>query len=71
MKQSYVLYVSLYSYGLTLIPAYVINHTPCKVWDEIMYPFPNYDNADLENDFDCSQDVLSGLTPLCLAFMCR
>ena len=25
-----------------LIPAWLSNHMPCKVWDEIIYPFPNY-----------------------------
>ena len=25
----------------TLIPTWISNHTPCKVWDKIIYPFPN------------------------------
>ena len=29
-----------YLHGLTLIPAWISNHMPCKVWDEITYPIP-------------------------------
>ena len=33
---------SLLLYELTLIiPAWIRNHMPSKVWDEITYPFPN------------------------------
>ena len=30
-----------FSHELTLIPAWISNHTPSKVWDEITYPYPN------------------------------
>ena len=39
---------SLYWHGLTLIPAWLSNHTPNKVWDEIVYPFPNFNGATIE-----------------------
>ena len=32
----------LYWHGLTLIPAWISNHMPGKIWDEIAYTFPNY-----------------------------
>ena len=31
-----------YLHGLTLIPAWISNHMPGKVWDEITYPFLNF-----------------------------
>ena len=31
-----------YKHGLTLIPAWINNYTYYKVWDEISYPFPNF-----------------------------
>ena len=34
-----------YSHGLTLIPAWINNHIHYKVWDEITYPFLNFDGA--------------------------
>ena len=30
----------LSQHGLSLIPAWISNHMPSKVWDEITYPFP-------------------------------
>ena len=30
---------------LTLIPAWISNHMPNKVWDEITYPFPNFNGC--------------------------
>ena len=32
--------VPFYIHGLTLIPAWISNPMPSKVWDEISYPFP-------------------------------
>ena len=37
-----------YKHGLTLIPAWIINHMPSKVWDEINYPFLNFNGATVE-----------------------
>ena len=33
---------------LSLIPAWISNHMPCKVWDEITYRFPNFNGATVE-----------------------
>ena len=33
---------------LTLIPAWIRNHMPGKVWDEITYPFLNFNGATVE-----------------------
>ena len=38
----------LYSHGLTLIPAWISNYMPSKMWDEITYPFPNFNGATVE-----------------------
>ena len=31
--------------GLILIPAWIYNHMPSKVWDGITYPFPNFNGC--------------------------
>ena len=36
------------SHGITLIPPWISNLMPCKVWDEITYPFPNFNGATVE-----------------------
>ena len=33
---------------LTLIPAWISNHMPSKVQDEITYPFPNFNGCTIE-----------------------
>ena len=38
----------LYLHGLTLIPAWIRNHMPSKMWDEITYPFPNFNGSTVE-----------------------
>ena len=35
-------------YGLTLILAWTDNHMPSKVWVEITYPFPNFNDSTVE-----------------------
>ena len=35
-------------YWITLIPAWISNHMPTKVWGEITYPFPNFNGATVE-----------------------
>ena len=37
-----------YSHGLTLIPASISNHTSSRVWDEIIYAFPDFNDATIE-----------------------
>ena len=37
-----------YYHGLTLIPAWISNHMPCKVWDEITYQFLNFNDCTVE-----------------------
>ena len=37
-----------YSHGLTLIPAWISNHMPSKVWGEITYPFLNFNGCTVE-----------------------
>ena len=34
--------------GLTLIPAWISNHIRYKVWDEITYPFLNFNGTIVE-----------------------
>ena len=38
----------LYQHGLTLIPAWISNYTHYNVWDEITYPFLNFNGATAE-----------------------
>ena len=33
---------------LSLIPAWISNHIPCRVCDEITYPFPNFNGCTIE-----------------------
>ena len=33
---------------LTCIPAWISGHMPSKVWDEIIYPFPNFNGCTVE-----------------------
>ena len=40
--------VPFYSCGLTLIPSWISNHISGKVWDEIIYSFPNFNGATVE-----------------------
>ena len=39
---------SFYQHDLTSIPAQISNHMPSKEWDEIAYPFPNFQGAAIE-----------------------
>ena len=36
-----------YQHGLTLIPIWISNYIQYKVWDEITYPFPNFNGANI------------------------
>ena len=38
----------VYIHGLTLILAWISNHLPSKVWDEITYPIPNFNGYTVE-----------------------
>ena len=40
--------VPLYWYGLILIPAWINNHFHYEVWDDITYPFLNFNGATVE-----------------------
>ena len=37
-----------YSHDLTLIPALISNYIPGEVWDEITYPFLNFNGRTVE-----------------------
>ena len=37
--------VLFYKHGLTSIPAWLINHMLSKMWDEMTYPFPNFNGG--------------------------
>ena len=41
-------WVPFYEHGLTLIPAWISNYIHYKVWDEITYPFLNFNGATVE-----------------------
>ena len=40
--------VHFYLHGLTLIPAWISNHMPGKVWGDITYPFLNFNGCTVE-----------------------
>ena len=44
----YVIWGPFYLHGLTLIPAWIRNHMPSKMWDEITYPLPNFNGFTVE-----------------------
>ena len=37
-----------YKHGLTLIPVWISNYTHYNEWNEITYPFPNFNGATVE-----------------------
>ena len=37
-----------YLHGWTLTPAWISNYIHYKVWDEIIYPFQNFNGATVE-----------------------
>ena len=39
---------SFYWHELPLIPAWISNHMHSKMWDEIIYPFPNFSDSTIE-----------------------
>ena len=41
-------WVQIYSLSLTLIPAWISKYIHHKVWDEITYPFPNFNGCTVE-----------------------
>ena len=44
----YVTCGPFYLHGLTLIPAWISNYMPGKVWGEITYPFLNFNGCTVE-----------------------
>ena len=45
---SYFFQVNFHWHGLTLMSAWICNGIHHKVWDEITYPFPNFNSATIE-----------------------
>ena len=37
-----------FNYMVELVPAWIINHVPSKVWDEITYSVPNFNGTAVE-----------------------
>ena len=44
----YISMGSFYEHGLTLIQVWISNRMPSKMWDEITYPFPNFNITTIE-----------------------
>ena len=38
-----------YWHGLNFIPAWINSHIPCRVWDKITFPFPNFNGITAED----------------------
>ena len=43
-----IYWASFYYYGLTLIPAWISNYVHFKMWDEITYPFLNFNGTTIK-----------------------
>ena len=41
-------YILVHYFGGKLLPAWKSNHMPSKMWDEIIYPFPNFNGCTVE-----------------------
>ena len=54
---------SFYYHGLTLIPAWISNYIHYNVWDEITYPFLNFNGCTLKlrNGLVISSHTLLGM----------
>ena len=52
-----------YWHGLTVIPAWISNYTHYNVWDEIIYPFLNFNVQPLKfrNGYVISPHALPGM----------
>ena len=48
LRSRFAAWSPIYWHGLALIAAWISNHTPSKVWDEIHYPFPNFNGRTVE-----------------------
>ena len=59
----YISWGPLYDYELSLIQAWISNHIYYKVWDEITYPFPNFNSVTIEvgNGEEISSHTLLGV----------
>ena len=42
------IWAPFYKHGLTLISAWISNHVHYKLWDEITYPFLNFNGCTVE-----------------------
>ena len=51
-----------YHHGLTLFPPWVSNHLSSKMWDEITYPFPNFNGCIIEVWDGCIIEVWEGIS---------
>ena len=56
----------LYWHGLTLIPAWISNHMPGSMWDEIAYTFPNVKGV-IQDHWD--SEMISNFTPHYIQWM--
>ena len=43
-----IVWNQFYYNGLNTISPNISNHIPSKLWDEIIYPFPNFNSSDIE-----------------------
>ena len=45
---TFTIFSPFYSHGITLIPAWISNQMPSKVWGEITDPIPTFNSATVE-----------------------
>ena len=53
--------LTLYEQRLLVIPAWISNHIPSKVWDEITCSFPNFNVASLGTDKQLHTTLIMGI----------
>ena len=51
MMEKVLLMGPSHKHGLTLIPAWISNHMPITLWDEITHPFPNSKSVPLKHGY--------------------
>ena len=69
MKESsqVIIYCPVYYHGLTLISGWINNHMSCKLWDEIINPFPNSCTVEV---WECTSNFLPYFIMYAIIYPC-
>ena len=61
--------ISLYQHGLLLMPGWISNYNHYNLWDEIIYPFPNFNGATVEF-WEWVSNFISYFTKYVITYTC-